>query len=107
MHRKRKLARGVAVIGAGMSKFAVYKDKDSKDLFVDAFKEMLSSVDKGADPQDIDAIYIGNLSNDFFVHQAHWGPIISDLIGTHQSQRPGQRVPALRALLPSEKGFSP
>ena len=79
--KKRKLGRGVAVVGAGMSKFAMFKDRDSKDLFAEAFKEMLASVDKGFDPNDIDALYVGNFTNDFFVHQAHWGPIISDLVG--------------------------
>ena len=77
----RKLARGVAVVGAGMSAFGMFKDKNSKDLFVDAYREMLASVDKGVDPSEIDALYIGNFTNDFFVRQAHWGPIISDLIG--------------------------
>ena len=81
MLRKRKLGRGVAVVGAGMSKFGMFKDKDSKDLFAEAFNEMLSSVDKGFDPEDIQALYLGNFSNDFFIHQGHWGPIISDLIG--------------------------
>jgi acetyl-CoA C-acetyltransferase len=81
MQKKRKLARGVAVVGAGMSKFGMFKDKDSKDLFVEAFREMLDSVDKGFDPKDIEALYLGNFTNDFFIHQGHWGPIISDLIG--------------------------
>jgi acetyl-CoA C-acetyltransferase len=81
MQKRRKLGRGVAVVGAGMSKFGMFKDKDSKDLFVEAFGEMISSVDKGVDPSDIDALYLGNFTNDFFMHQAHWGPIISDLIG--------------------------
>lgn len=79
--KKRKLSRGVAIVGAGMSKFGMYKDKNSKDLFAEAFLEMLSSVDKGIDPKEIDALYLGNFSNDFFVHQSHWGPIVSDLIG--------------------------
>ena len=79
--KRRKLLREVAIIGAGMSKFGIFRDKNSKDLFAEAFNETLSSVDKGIDPNDIDAIYIGNFSNDFFVHQGHWGPIISDLIG--------------------------
>lgn len=81
MQRERKLARGVAVVGAGMSAFGMFKDKNSKDLFAEAFNETLSSVDKGVDPKDIDALYLGNFTNDFFVHQGHWGPIISDLIG--------------------------
>ena len=81
MPKKRKLARGVAIAGAGMSKFGMFPDRNSKDLFAEAFGEMLTSVDKGLDPKDIDALYVGNFTNDFFVHQAHWGPIISDLIG--------------------------
>jgi acetyl-CoA C-acetyltransferase len=82
MVKKRKLGRGVSVVGAGMSKFGMFADKDSKDLFAEAFKEMLASVDKGFDPNDIDALYLGNFSNDFFTHQAHWGPLIADIIGT-------------------------
>jgi len=81
MQKRRKLGRGVAVVGAGMSKFGMFKDKDSKYLFAEAFNEMLSAVDKGIDPKDIDALYLGNFTNDFFIHQGHWGPIISDLIG--------------------------
>jgi len=81
MQKKRKLGRGVAIVGAGMSKFGMFQDKNSKDLFVEAYREMLSSVEKGFDPQDIDALYLGNFSSDFFIHQSHWGPLISDLIG--------------------------
>jgi acetyl-CoA C-acetyltransferase len=33
MDMKRKLGRGVAVVGAGMSKFGMFRDRDSKDLF--------------------------------------------------------------------------
>lgn len=81
MAKQRRLGRNVAIVGAGMSHFGMYPDKNSKDLFAEAFKEMLVSVDKGIDPADIDALYLGNFSNDFFIHQSHWGPIISDLIG--------------------------
>ncbi len=81
MKKRRKLGRGVAVVGAGMSKFGMYKNKDSKDLFFEAFQETMASVDKGLDPKDIDALYVGNFSNDFFMRQSHWGPILSDLIG--------------------------
>ncbi|MBI5570365.1 MAG: hypothetical protein HY914_10510 [Desulfomonile tiedjei] len=81
MQKKRKLGRGVAVVGVGMSKFGMFKDKDSKDHFVEAFREMTASIDKGVDPNDIDALYLGNFSNDFFTHQAHWGPIVADIIG--------------------------
>ncbi len=81
MQKRRKLGRGVAIVGAGMSKFGMFRDKNSKDLFADAFKEMVASVEKGLDINEIDAMYLGNFSNDFFVNQSHWGPIISDLVG--------------------------
>ena len=81
MAKKRRLSRGVAVVGGGLSKLGLFKDRNSKDFFAEAYLEMLASVDKGADPKDIEAIYIGNFTNDFFVNQAHWGPIISDLVG--------------------------
>ena len=90
MNKKRKLNRGVAVVGAGMSKFDMFKDRDSKDLFAEAFVEMWSSVDKGLDPRDIDALYIGNFTNDFFVHQSHWGPILSDTLGL--TPKPATRI---------------
>jgi acetyl-CoA acetyltransferase len=47
--KRRKLRRGVAIVGAGRSRFGMFKDRDSKDLFAEAFKEMLASVDKGVD----------------------------------------------------------
>lgn len=81
MKKQRRLSRGVAVVGAGMSRFGMYKEKNSKDLFTEAYREMLASVDKGFDPKEIDALYLGNFTNDFFIHQSHWGPIISDLVG--------------------------
>ena len=81
MKKERRLGRGVAMVGAGMSAFGMFEDRDSKDLFAEAFVEMGGSVDKGLDPSDIDALYIGNFTNDFFAHQSHWGAILSDSIG--------------------------
>ncbi len=77
----RKLSRGVAVVGTGMSKFGVFKEKIQRDLFVEAFEEMVASVDKGLEVEDIDALYLGNFSSDLFEGQAHLGPIIADWIG--------------------------
>ena len=81
MSTSRRLNREVAVVGAGMSRFGMFDARDSRDLFAEAFTEMAASVDKGLDPADIDSLYLGNFSNDFFIHQSHWGPLISDLIG--------------------------
>lgn len=77
----KKLGRGVAVVGAGMSKFGVFPGKSSRDLFVDAFQEMRASVDKGFDPKDIEAFYLGNFSGDMFEGQTHLAPILANWVG--------------------------
>lgn len=71
----------MAIVGGGLTKLGLFKDRNCKDFFVEAFSELVESVDKGLNPKEIDAIYVGNYSNDFFVNQSHWGPIISDLLG--------------------------
>src|SRR5512133_3136028 len=84
-----KLARGVALVGAGMSKFGAFKGKTSRDLFVEAFVEMLESVDKGIDPKEIEALYVGNYSSDLFEGQGHIAPIMASWTGLNP-------VPAVR-----------
>jgi acetyl-CoA C-acetyltransferase len=86
----RKLGRGVALVGAGMSKFGSFPGKSSRDLFVDAFQEMLGSVDKGFNAKDIEALYIGNFSSDLFENQGHIAPIMADWVGL--TPRPATRI---------------
>jgi acetyl-CoA acetyltransferase len=86
----RKLGRGVALVGAGMSKFGAFPDKNSRDLFVEAFKDMRGSIDKGLDPKEIETIYVGNYSSDLFEGQGHLAPIMADAIGL--VPRPAVRV---------------
>ena len=81
MTKKRSLGRGVAMVGAGMSPFGMFAERDSKDLVIEAFQEMVQSVDKGFEPNDLDALYLGNFTNDFFVQQSHWGAILVDALG--------------------------
>jgi len=79
---KRKLARGVAVVGAGLSKFGVYpKGVRGQDLFVEAYNELKGSVDKGFDPEEIGALYLGNISSDLFERQVHVAPAVAGRIG--------------------------
>ena len=87
---KKSLGRGVAMVGAGMSKFGAFAEKNSRDLFVEAYKEMKKTVDKGLDPSVIEALYIGNFSSDQFEHQAHIAPLLTDAIGL--TPRPATRV---------------
>ena len=82
MQKRRKLGRGVAVVGAGLSKFGAYpKGVRGQDIFVEAYKELKSSIDKGFDPRDIDALYLGNLSGDLFERQVHVAPAVANRIG--------------------------
>ncbi len=87
---KRRLGRGVAVVGAGMSRFGAFKDKTSRDLFVDAFIEMQDSVDRGLDPEDIQYIFVGNFSSDLFEGQGHLAPLMAEWLGL--TPRPATRV---------------
>jgi acetyl-CoA C-acetyltransferase len=75
------LPRGVAIIGAGMSKFGAFPEKNSRDLFVEAYKDLLASVEKGFDPRQIESFYLGNFSSDLFEHQAHMAPLLADAVG--------------------------
>ena len=80
--KKRRLGRGVAAVGAGVSKFGVYPNGvRTTDLFVEAFTELTNSVDKGFDTKDIDALYLGNCSSDLFEHQIHVAPATVNRIG--------------------------
>lgn len=85
-----RLGRGVAMVGAGMSNFGAFPGRSTRDLFVEAFQEMRASIDKGLDPEDIEALYIGNYSSDLFERQGHTAPIMADWVGL--TPRPATRV---------------
>ena len=88
--KKRKLARSVSIIGGAMSQFGVFPEKNSRDLMAEAYGEALESVDRGLDPQDIDAIYVGNFASELFEGQGHLGYLMADWLGL--APRPATRV---------------
>ena len=90
MKKNSSLPRGVALVGAGMSKFGAFPEKSSRDLFVEAFLDMTNAVDKGLDPECIEMLYVGNYSSDLFEHQGHTAPILADAVGL--VPRPAVRV---------------
>jgi acetyl-CoA C-acetyltransferase len=82
MAAKRKaLARDIVVVGAGVSKFGTFPEKTSRDLLGEAYSEALTSVDKGVDPNEIEALYLGNYSSDLFENQGHIAPLMADWLG--------------------------
>ena len=86
----RKLGRGVAIIGGAVSQFGAFPAKNSRDIMVDAYTEALESVDKGIDPKDIEALYVGNFSSDLFEGQSHLGHLMADWLGL--APRPATRI---------------
>ena len=77
-----KLARKVALVGAGMCKFGRnFPLQRNPDMWVDAWLNAVKTVDNGIEPKDIDACYIGNYSSDLFNHQGHLGPQMANLVG--------------------------
>jgi len=87
---KFRLARRVAMVGAGMSSFGAFPRKTSRDLFVDAFEAMLASMDKPFDPEQIDALVIGNYGSELFENQGHIAPLMADWVGL--LPRPAVRI---------------
>ena len=79
--RKRQLGRQVSIVGAGLSQFGAFPEKDSRDLFVEAFQDMMETMDKPFDIDDIECAYIGNYSSDLFETQGHTAPIVADWLG--------------------------
>ena len=82
--KRRQLGRSVSIVGAGMSQFGAFRDKASRDLFLEAYQDMVAHMDQGIEPEDIEAGYIGNYSSDMFEGQGHTAPIMADWVGmTH------------------------
>jgi acetyl-CoA C-acetyltransferase len=91
MAKHRQLSRGVALVGAGITKFGVYpKEVRAADLFVEAFLDMNKSVNKRFDPRDIDALYIGNYSSDLFEGEVHTAASVVSRLGL--VPRPATRI---------------
>ena len=81
MTKAKPFPHAVAIVGVGMSKFGAFPDKSSRDLFVEAFRELRATVEKGFDPAVIESLYLGNFSSDLFEGQGHMAPIMADAIG--------------------------
>ena len=79
--KKRRLGKDVSIVGAGMSPFGAFKEKTSRDLFVEAFHDLIGHMGRGFDIRDIETAYVGNFSSDLFERQGHTAPIIADWLG--------------------------
>ncbi len=71
----------VAIIGAGQTRYGDFPGKGVKELFAEAYLEMLCSVDRGLEPQRIKAAYIGSLSAGSGFQLGQLAPLLMGHVG--------------------------
>jgi len=87
--------REVAIIGVGDTKFGELWDMSLRDLGIQAG---LSAVyDANLSGDEIDALYLGNMSAGKFTEQEHIGALIADYSGLARDHIPATRVEAAGA----------
>ncbi len=87
--------RDVAIIGIGETKFGELWEKSLRDLGIEAgFKAM---EDAGISGNDIDAMFVGNMSAGQLIDQEHVAPLIADYSGMAEKNLPAIRVEAASA----------
>ena len=87
--------RDVAVIGIGITKFGEIWDKSLRQLGLEAgYKAIL---DAGITGDNIDALYIGNMSSGTAIAQEHIAPLFADAVGLTRGHIPATGIEAASA----------
>ena len=71
--------RDVAIIGVSQTKFGELWDSSFRDLIAEAGVKAV--MDAEVEGDDIEAMYVGNMSSGLFVDQEHIAALISDHMG--------------------------
>lgn len=87
--------RDVAVIGVGVTRFGEMWDESFRAIGIEA--GMQAIMDAGIAGDDIDALYVGNMSAGRFIDQEHIGALIADYSGMASAHIPATRVEAAGA----------
>lgn len=74
-----RFTREVAIIGAGTTKFGELWERSFRDIAVEAGLKAIG--DAGISGEEIEALYVGNMSAGRFVEQEHIGSLIADYSG--------------------------
>ena len=82
--------REVAVIGIGETAFGELWDKSFRDLGIEA--GLMAIEDSGITAQDLDAIYVGNMSAGKFIEQEHVSALVADYSGLADQHLPTVRI---------------
>ncbi|HPJ30577.1 MAG TPA: thiolase domain-containing protein [Methanothrix sp.] len=84
--------RSVSIIGAGCTRFGERWDDSLRDLVVETGIRAIE--DANVSGEEIDGLYVGNMSGGRFVEQEHIGALISDCAGLSRLHVPSTRVEA-------------
>jgi acetyl-CoA C-acetyltransferase len=87
--------RDVAVIGIGETKFGELWDKSFREIGIEA--GLLAIQDSKIKGEEIDALYIGNMSAGRFIDQEHIAPLVADYVGLAGQNLPATRIEAAGA----------
>ncbi len=82
--------REVAIIGIGDTQFGELWDRSFRDLGIEAGLKALE--DAGVGAEDIDALYVGNMSAGKFIDQEHISAVVADYAGLADQHPPTFRV---------------
>jgi acetyl-CoA C-acetyltransferase len=82
--------RDVAVIGIGETKFGELWDKSFREIGIEA--GLLAIQDSKIKGEEIDALYIGNMSAGRFIDQEHIAPLVADYVGLANQNLPATRI---------------
>ncbi len=84
--------RQVAIIGAAMTKFGELWDSSLRDIGLES--GMRALMDANLETEDVQALYLGNMSAGRFIQQEHIGALIADHAGLADRGVPATRVEA-------------
>jgi len=87
--------RDVAIIGIGETEFGELWNKSFREIGIEAGFKAIE--DAGITSQQIDALYIGNMSAGKFIEQEHVAPLVADYSGLADMHLPSIRVEAAGA----------
>jgi acetyl-CoA C-acetyltransferase len=90
-----RIVREVAVIGIGLTKFGEIWDKSLRQLGLEAGYQAI--LDAGITGDDINALYIGNMSSGSAIGQEHIAPLFADQVGLTRGHIPATGIEAASA----------
>ncbi|HTX43276.1 MAG TPA: thiolase domain-containing protein [Methanocella sp.] len=84
--------RDVAIIGVGCTRFGEMWDRSFRDIVVEAGAQAIE--DAKLTGEEVEAMYVGNMSAGQFIQQEHLGSLIADFVGLATMHIPATRVEA-------------